>query len=104
MASLPNTPRPKPASTLPPDKLSRKAISSASLIGFQNVAILAACPILKLDVRAAISADNKMGFGIHSISPPCVDCKWCSENQIVFQLSCSSKYCAISRMSSRTSL
>ena len=56
-----------------PDRLSKNARSSANRIGFQNVQILAAWPIRILEVRAAMSAESKIGFGIASIGPRWVD-------------------------------
>ena len=66
-ASLPYIPRPNPASTRPFDKLSNRAISSATRIGFQNVIIVAACPIRMFLVLAAISELNIKGLGQISI-------------------------------------
>ena len=61
-------PRPIPASTRPFDKLSNKAMSSATRIGFQKVTMVAACPIRIFLVLAAISALIINGFG--QISKP----------------------------------
>ena len=75
IASFPNTPRPRPTSNLPDDKLSKSATSSANLRGFQKVAIAAANPMRIFFVRAARSEPSKIGLGMHSIVQLFVVCR-----------------------------